>query len=128
MILRERDRERDRNRKREREREKEKERYKYIYVESERERDHARPFVGVFQKSIFKRICQLLAINAPPNSCKNDPAAPRKTLGCPHEGPRVEGGGRERDRTWPGGLKAILGGEPDAVSISASACREGEIV
>jgi len=25
---------------------------------------HARPFVGVFQKSIYKRTCQLLAINA----------------------------------------------------------------
>jgi hypothetical protein len=27
-------------------------------------RIHARPFVGVFQRSIYKRTCQLLAINA----------------------------------------------------------------
>ena len=61
------------------------------------ESNHARPFVGVSQKSIFKRPCQFLAINAHkmaprttqwlqelPNGSKNYPMAPRTTLECPH--------------------------------------------
>ena len=41
--------------------------------------DHAGLFVGVFQKSILNRVCQLLAIRA-------NKMAPRTSMGCPHIG------------------------------------------
>ena len=50
---------------------------------------HPRPFVGVSQKSIFKRPCQVLAMNTHKNGSKNGLRAPRTGMGCPHIGPFV---------------------------------------
>ena len=44
---------------------------------------------GGMSKSYFKRYCQLLATNAHQNGSKNEPRAPRTSMGCPHEGTRV---------------------------------------
>ena len=85
------------------------------------ETNHARPFVGVFQKSICHKVYQLLAIF--PH--KNEPMAPRTNLGYPHEGPSVAS---LRERRRP--LSALSGGEQPRHSRlrpSAPAGRSGPV-
>ena len=53
-----------------------------------REMDHARPFVGVFQKAICNRL-STFDNNSPQNGSKNEEMAPRTRTGCPHEGHSV---------------------------------------
>ena len=50
---------------------------------------HARLFVGVFQSQFLRELVNF-GDACPPNGSKNDKMAPSATLGCPHEGPRVD--------------------------------------
>ena len=55
----------------------------------------ARPTQGPswgYLKSQFSRDLVNFRDECPQNGSKNDPMAPRTTLGCPHEGPRVDSG------------------------------------
>ena len=66
--------------------------YIYIYVNAQGNREQQSTTQGPswgYLKVNSSETLSIFGAKCPQNGSKNDPIAPRTTLGCPHEGPSV---------------------------------------